>query len=88
MVALTFDFEVMTSKAVRLKVEEERRVGLIQEQVDPGHLDPVPFKHRTQNLSGKTRRGQVQPHGAAGAPWSGIPLTSGFSFSWQVRSQC
>lgn len=51
---LTFDLEVMTSKVVRFEVEGQRRVGLIQEQVDPGHLDAVPFKHRTQNLSGET----------------------------------
>lgn len=55
-VVLTFDLEVMTSKVVRVKVEGQWRVGLIQEQVDPGHLDPVPFKHRTQNLSGKTHK--------------------------------
>lgn len=67
-VVLTFDLEVMTSKVVRVKVEGQWCVGLIQEQVDPGHLDPVPFKHRTQNLSGKTQkihsviRPSVRPH--------------------------
>ncbi len=43
----TFDFEVVSSKSVGLKVEGERRVGLIQEQVDPGQLDAVPLKHGT-----------------------------------------
>lgn len=43
----------MTSKVVRFEVEGQRRVGLVQEQVDAGHLDAVPFKHRTQNLSGE-----------------------------------
>lgn len=32
----TFNFEVVSSKAVSLEVEGERRVGLIQEQVDAG----------------------------------------------------
>lgn len=54
----TFDFEVVSSKTVGLEVEGQRRVGLIQEQVDPGQLNAVPLKHWTQNLSGniKTKR--------------------------------
>lgn len=48
----TFDFEVVSSKTVGLEVEGQRRVGLIQEQVDPGQLNAVPLKHWTQNLSG------------------------------------
>lgn len=44
----------MTSKVVRFEVEGQRRVGLIQKQVDAGHLDAVPFKDRTQNLPGGT----------------------------------
>lgn len=50
-VVFTFDFEVVSSKTVGLEVEGQRRVGLIQEQVDPGQLNAVPLKHRTQNLS-------------------------------------
>ena len=46
-VFFTFDFEVVSSKPVGLKVERQRRVGLIQEQVDPGQLDAVPLKHWT-----------------------------------------
>lgn len=42
----TFDFEVVSPKTVSLKVEGQRRVGLIQEQVDPGQLNAVPLKHR------------------------------------------
>lgn len=49
----------MTSKVVRFEVEGQRCVGLIQEQVDPGHLDAVPFKHRPQNLSGERDADQV-----------------------------
>ena len=45
----------MSSEAVRLEVEGQRRVGLIQEEVDPGQLDAVPLKHRAQNLSGNTK---------------------------------
>lgn len=44
-VVFTFDFEVVSSKTVGLEVEGQRRVGLIQEQVDPGQLNAVPLKH-------------------------------------------
>lgn len=43
----TFDFEVVSSKPVGLEVEGQRRVGLIQEQDDPGQLNAVPLKHWT-----------------------------------------
>lgn len=84
---LTFDFEVVASKVVRIKVEGQRRVGLIQEQVDAGHLDPVPFKHRPQNLSGeKAAPGSfIHPHDTL-APL--LLLTLGFSSSLQGQSQC
>lgn len=48
----TFDFEVVSSKAVGLEVEGQRCVGLVQEQVDPGQLDAVPLEHRVENLAG------------------------------------
>lgn len=46
-VVFTFDFEVVSSKPVGLEVEGQRRVGLIQEQVDPGQLNAIPLKHWT-----------------------------------------
>ena len=46
-VFFTFDFQVVSSETVGLKVEGQRRVGLIQEQVDPGQLNAVPLKHWT-----------------------------------------
>lgn len=46
----------MSSETVGLKVERQRRVGLIQEQVDPGQLDAIPLKHRPQNLAVSTWR--------------------------------
>lgn len=42
----TFDFEVVSSKAVSLEVEGQGGVGLIQEQVDPRQFNTVPLKHR------------------------------------------
>lgn len=50
----------MSSKAVGLKVEGQRRVGLIQEQVNPGQLDAVPLKHGAQDLTGG-RTNKKQP---------------------------
>lgn len=43
----TFDFEVVSSKTIGFEVKGQRRIGLIQEQVDPGQLNAVPLKHRT-----------------------------------------
>lgn len=52
----TFDLEVVTSKAVGLEVEGQRRVGLIQEQVDSGQVDAVPLEHRAQNLADRQEK--------------------------------
>lgn len=46
MTVFTFDFEVVSSKTVSLKIEGQWGVGLIQEQVDPGQFNAVPLKHR------------------------------------------
>lgn len=54
-VSFTFNFEVVSSKAVGLEVEGQRRVGLIQEQVHPGQLDAVPLEHWTQDLPVNTQ---------------------------------
>lgn len=42
----TFDFEVVSAKTVRFKLEGQGSIGLIQEQVNTGQLNPVPLKHR------------------------------------------
>ena len=63
---LTFNFEVVSPETVRLKVEGQRGVGLVQEQVHPGQLNALPLKHRTQDLSGAHRGDNraivVHPH--------------------------
>ena len=63
---LTFNFEVVSPETVRLKVEGQRGVGLVQEQVHPGQLNALPLKHRTQDLSGAHRGDDravvVHPH--------------------------
>lgn len=51
---ITFNFEVVSTKAIGLEVEGEWCVGLVQEQVNPWQLDAVPLKHRTENLSGNS----------------------------------
>lgn len=51
----TFDFEVVSSKTVGFEVKGQRRIGLIQEQVDPGQLNAVPLKHWAQNLSARVQ---------------------------------
>lgn len=51
----TFDFEVVSSKAVGLEVEGQRRVGLIQEQVDAGQVDAVPLEHGAEHLAADTQ---------------------------------
>lgn len=60
-VVFTFDFEVVSSKTVGLEVEGQWRVGLIQEQVDPGQLNAVPLKHWSKNFSGskQTKRPSI-----------------------------
>lgn len=94
----TFDFEVVSSKAVGLEVEGQRCVGLVQEQVDPGQLDAVPLEHRVENLAGDTQtKKNHQPliagrESPAAAPalqlLLRLTLTPRFSFSSQGRSPC
>lgn len=87
----TFNFEVVSSKTVGFKVEGQRCVGLIEEQVDPGQLDAVPLKHRTQHLSGNKEKSSYIIHQAGNQRFVWLPLTpltSVFSFSLQEQFLC
>lgn len=94
-VVFTFDFEVVSSKTVGLEVEGQWRVGLIQEQVDPGQLNAVPLKHWSKNFSGnkQTKRPLIMIQTCvfcffSSCGSSSSSPTSVFSFSSQVQFLC
>lgn len=74
----------MSSKAVGLEVEGQRRVGLIQEQVDPWQVDPVPLEHGAENLAGDTQNETSRRQKSCGAAGAAAPppdpLPQGFLF--------